>query len=263
MSKLTLVKDRTRRQVLILTTQGLRVPKAQSCKLRAAETPLAPLNRKAKRAQKARERGAGDKSPPVPAPPAKSKAERRVEVAATRFAAPGAEKVWQSLLAWEEPRRARIWLAQAVHDAARGKERAAATGTPFDTALVVAGFQSVPRVRRIAHRGRRSCRGRRLAELGRRLHAAAILRRSGRTCPRSRRVSISATCRRATYQDDWEIGPVRARSWAPRAPVMQLLGQVEVAALGLNAVTQSENVGAIAGAAACSGPRSLTATRPP
>ena len=185
----------------------------------------------------------------MPAPPAKSKAERRVEVAATRFAAPGAEKVWQSLLAWEEPRRARIWLAQAVHDAARGKERAAATGTAFDTALVVAGFRD------------------RFPEYAASLtadesHAAVVVWQSSGDeyvpgdpapkwaylCALAKRLGLGDVSPRA-YQDDWEIWTGAGASWAPRAALMQLLGQVEMAALGLNAVTQSENVGAIAGAA--------------
>lgn len=183
------------------------------------------------------------------APPAKSKAERRVEVAATRFAAPGAEKVWQSLLGWEEPRRARIWLAQAVHDAARGKERATAAGTAIDAARVAADFlERFPEHAALLTADES--------------HAAVVVWQSSGDeyvagdpapkwaylCALAKRLGLGDVSPRA-YQDDWEIWTGAGASWAPRAALMQLLGQVEMAALGLNAVTQSENVGAIAGAA--------------
>lgn len=55
------------------------------------------------------------------APPAvpKDRDALRRQLASERFQKPGSEKLWSALLGWNRERLARIWLAQAVHDAVR------------------------------------------------------------------------------------------------------------------------------------------------
>ncbi|MEB2312088.1 MAG: hypothetical protein OZ921_16230 [Sorangiineae bacterium] len=75
-------------------------------------------SRKLRRAQRARRERAETPEP------IKDRDALRRELASERFKRPGSEALWSALLGWELARLERIWLCQAVHDAARRQDAA-------------------------------------------------------------------------------------------------------------------------------------------
>jgi hypothetical protein len=68
-------------------------------------------------------------------PPTPSRAELRKQTAEERFKKSGSDKLWLAMLGWTPERSARIWLAQAIHDGARAKERGALDVAKVQTAF--------------------------------------------------------------------------------------------------------------------------------
>lgn len=177
--------------------------------------------RKFSRAQAGRGKGA-------PAPDtAKSRMELRKELAEERFKKPGADKLWIALLGWEPERVERIWLIQAIHDAARKQERGQDPG-------------SVPKLS--------------AAELDK---CVDLWLASGDEFvpdqPAPKWHYLAASFERLglgeasgeELQNDWEAW-TSLRIAAPlRNALMTTLGQSEQAAVALHGMTGSENVSAI------------------
>jgi hypothetical protein len=153
---------------------------------------------------------------------------------AERFRRPGSDKLWTALLGWDEPRRARTWLVQAVHDGARGE-----AASSDRAAQVVAQF------------------GRRRAEAAAELDEASVAiavdlwrasPRDDASEPAAKWQYLSNLGRRAGLGDsspeeqrnDWLIWTRLEAASAPRIRLMNALEEAERAALELCEVTESD-----------------------
>lgn len=171
-----------------------------------------------------------------------SRKDLRRQTAVDRFSKEGAEKLWTSLLAFDDQRKGRVWLAQAVNDGARARERDAAG---FDAGFVVSAFEGhVP--------GGAGKLARDVAE-----NAVEIWSSSGDEyvpdepaakwhylASLSEKVGLGSVTPEA-FQDDWEIWTSLQLASGPRATLMASLAQTEQAAVLLHGVTKSEAVGAL------------------
>lgn len=171
-----------------------------------------------------------------------SRKDLRRQTAVQRFAKDGSEKLWVSLLAFDEQRRGRVWLAQAVNDGARAKERDPGS---FDAGFVVSAFEGhvASMAGKLAHD---------VAE-----NAVEIWSSSGDEYtpdePAAKWHYLAnlaeklglGTVTPEALQDDWEIWTSLQLASGPRATLMASLAQTEQAAVLLHGVTKSEAVGAL------------------
>lgn len=192
-------------------------------------------NRKLRRAQQAR---AGRRETAPAKPPVDRDAQRR-QTAAERFKRPGSDQLWAALLGWDRERLARIWLAQVVHDSARGQERGA-----LDAERALREFvERFPEVQPSADDVST---------------AAALWLSSGdaydarEPAPKwtylgnlAARLELGDVGAEA-FQDDWEIWTSVALAAPVRKTLMDALGQAEQAAAALGKGARSENVEAVA-----------------
>lgn len=165
---------------------------------------------------------------------------RRTE--AERFKTPGSDKLWLALLGWDDARRSRAWLMQAIHDGVRASEGGSSNVAP----TVIAQFA----VRAAAVAPRLDVE---------RVRAAVELWASGRDENRPKNPEphwhyIATLVRDAglgdveaeALQDDWETWTSLELASAPRQGLMDALAQTERAAAALHATTRSEPVEAVA-----------------
>jgi hypothetical protein len=175
-------------------------------------------------------------------PGSHSRRDLRRQTAVERFSKDGAEKLWLSLLAYDDERQGRVWLAQAVNDGARAKERDPGS---FDAGFVVSAFEG--HVARGAGKLTRE-----VAE-----NAVEIWSSSGDDytpnepaakwhylANLSEKVGLGTVTPEA-LQDDWEAWTSLQLASGPRATLMASLAQTEQAAVLLHGVTKSEAVGAL------------------
>lgn len=171
-----------------------------------------------------------------------SRRDQRRQTAVERFSKDGSEKLWSSLLSFDDERKARVWLAQAVNDGARAKERAP---EGFDAGFVVSAFEG-----HVA-----SGAGKLSPEAAE--NAVEIWLSSGddytpdEPAPKwhylanlSEKVGLGAVTPEA-LQEDWEVWTSLQQASVPRATLMASLAQTEQAAVLLHGVTKSEAVGAL------------------
>jgi hypothetical protein len=171
-----------------------------------------------------------------------SRREMRRQTAVERFSKDGAEKLWLALLGFDDQRRGRVWLAQAVNDGARAKERDAAS---FDPGFVISAFEGhVP-----------SGAGKLAADIA--ANAVEVWLSSGDDyapdAPAAKwhylanvaeKVGLGA-CEAEALQEDWEIWTSLPLAASPRATLMASLAQTEQAAVALQSVTKSESLSAL------------------
>lgn len=164
----------------------------------------------------------------------------RKQTEAERFSKAGSEKLWLALLGWDAERSARVWLAQAVHDAARDKER---------------GSLSLERVKQ-RFAGRHAGAAEKLDPSA--LETAVDVWLSsgdaydpGDPAPKwhylanlSDKLGLGTITPEA-YQDDWEAWCSLFLSSAPRATLMAALAQTEQAAIALQSTTRSTRIGGL------------------
>jgi hypothetical protein len=169
----------------------------------------------------------------------KGKPQLRRQTSSERFKKPGSDQLWESLLGWDQERISRIWLVQAVHDVA--------TSTPSDV-----------------HRALVSALGPRVAAAAKKLDAelAQHLVEVWSEDPDSydpeapapkwhllgnvvSKLGLGQVAAEA-LQEDWEHWTNLGLAGKPRALLMELLQHTEKAALGLDELTDSDNVKAVA-----------------
>jgi len=179
------------------------------------------------------------RSKATPVESAADKASLRRQASNERFKKPGAEKLWEVLLGWDEPKLRRIWLVQAIQDQASQNGDASAR----------AMLENLPA--RLANQG---------ATLNpdRIVQAVAIWSddsddyRPEAPAPKwhflanwIEQLGWGETSAEA-LQFDWEIWTNLGLAGKPRAYLMQLLQQTEQAGSELYQLTHSENIGAVA-----------------
>jgi hypothetical protein len=166
----------------------------------------------------------------------KSRAAARAETSAERFAKPGSDKLWVSLLGWAAPRQGRIWLAQAVNDAARSGGdpgvaravlalRAAEANAALDDATLGQAIDVWLASGDAFDPDDPAPKWHFLANLGQKLDL-------GETTPEE-------------LQADWDAWSSLALAAPWRTALLSMLGQVEQAAIGLQGVTHSERTTSI------------------
>ena len=178
-------------------------------------------------------RSARSKKPdPGPTP---DKASLRHQTRSERFKRPGSERLWEALLGWDQQRLCRIWLVQAVHDAAAGTPQAL-------------GDQLPPRLEEHA------------ASLdAERIESAVGIWKSDsdefRPDTATPKWHVLAnwieqlgwgTITPEALQLDWEVWISLGLAGKPRMALMQLLQQTEAASVELDRLTQSDNTKAVA-----------------
>lgn len=175
----------------------------------------------------------------APAPRQSPDAARR-QTAEQRFAKAGSDKLWIGLLGWPADRVSRAWLAQAIHDGARQKERGA-----LDASRVVAALEA--RVPSVATR----------LDTETAANAVEVWLASGEAydaadpAPKwhllanlAVKLELGDTTPEA-FQDDWEAWITLTLAAAPRAALMAALAQAEQAAVALHTLTKSPRLGGL------------------
>ncbi len=192
--------------------------------------------RKFSRAQAARSKAQ------APAAADKSRTELRRELATERFKKPGSDALWVALLGWSAERVDRIWLLQALNDAAHsgqaadGVKRSLAERAP---ALVdrVASEDLERAIELWREAGDEYTPGEPSAKWH---YLSALAARNGLGEPTAEEL-----------QEDWEAWTSLRLAAPLRTAIMNALGQSEQAAVALGAMTQSENASAIVNVMRC------------
>lgn len=164
----------------------------------------------------------------------------RTQTAAERFAKAGSEKLWLALLGWEPARVARIWLAQAMHDGARAKERgkwsaAAVTQSFAAHAADAAGKLEPAALESGVDVWLSSGDGYDPSDPAPKWHYLANL---------APKLGLGAATPEE-LQDDWEVWCSLFLASGPRATLMAALAQTEQAAIALQSATRSARVGGL------------------
>jgi hypothetical protein len=172
----------------------------------------------------------------------KSRSDLRRQTAVERFAKEGSEKLWVALLGWNADRRGRIWLAQAVNDGARARQRDAAS---FDAGFVVSAFEGhVPSgAKKLDPETAATSVDVWLAsgdddepgDPGPQWHFLANL---------SEKLGLGTSTPEA-LAEEWQAWTSLELASAPRGALMASLAQTEQAATLLHNVTKSDGVGAL------------------
>lgn len=166
----------------------------------------------------------------------KTRAELERETSAERFAKPGSDKLWVALLGWAPERQARIWLAQAVNDAARaGSDTAPAKAVIATRIPAKAPALDDEVLRQAIAVWLASGDASDPSDPAPKWHFLANLAAKlelGRTTPEE-------------LQNDWQAWSSLTAAAPWRTALLSLLGQVEQAAIGLQGVTRSERMTSI------------------
>jgi hypothetical protein len=168
--------------------------------------------------------------------PALTREQARKQTAAERFKKPGSDKLWQALLGWPPERGARIWLAQAIHDAARTKSDADAAIGAFAThAPEAAKKLDQDAVKQAIDLWLASGDGYDAADPAPKWHYLATL---------AQKLALG-TATPEELQDDWEawISLPLAGPW--HKALLTILAQAEQAAVGLGELTRSDRVAGV------------------
>ncbi len=175
-------------------------------------------------------------------PGGKSRSDLRRQTAVERFAKEGSEKLWVALLGWSDDRRARIWLAQAVNDGARARQRDAEN---FAAGFVVSAFEGhVPT-------GAGKLHEETAATAVDVWLASGDEHEPGDPAPKWHYLSNLSdkldlgTITPEAFAEDWEAWTSLELASAPRGALMASLAQTEQAATLLHNVTKSDGVGAL------------------
>lgn len=173
----------------------------------------------------------------APNRPVPSRDALRRQTSAERFAKGGSEKLWLALLGWEPQRRARIWLAQAIHDGARAKERsslsAAAVIQAFEARDAAAASKLEPfMVESGVDVWLASGDGYDPSDPAPKWHFLANL------CDK---LGLGTASPEA-LQEDWEAWCSLFLASGPRAALMAALAQTEQAAIALQSTTRSARI---------------------
>ena len=173
------------------------------------------------------------------APPGKSRDALRKQTAKERFAKTGSEKLWTALLGWAPERLGRIWLSQAIHDGARGKERGSLDPGEVVNSLRarVAGAVELdaPTAATAVDVWLASGDGYDSGDPGPKWHYLANL---------GAKLGLGSVSPEE-LQDDWEAWTSLALAAGPRAQLMAALAQAEQAAVALHGLTKSDHVNAM------------------
>jgi hypothetical protein len=168
--------------------------------------------------------------------PQKSRTELRRELADVRFAKPGSDRLWAVLLGWEGSRLERIWLIQALNDAARRGDSSGVSGELAAHAPALAGRLRVEEIEKCVELWLTSGDDYVPEQPAAKWHYLAAL---------STRLELGEPSAEQ-LQDDWEAWTALRIAAPVRAALMTALAQSEQAAVALHGMTQSDNVGAIA-----------------
>lgn len=177
----------------------------------------------------------------------------RAQASKQRFARPGAEQLWLSMLGWEQARRERIWLCEALHDGMLWKRYTlAADGADEDmpeyTAdAMFAGFAS--RCPKRAEALSAEALGDVVdlwLEEGDRFVPGTPASRWSRVAELCEQSGLGP-CSDAELEADWEVWISMAFADQPHRVLLESLRNAESAAASLNTITQSENMSALAG----------------
>lgn len=157
----------------------------------------------------------------------------RKQTAAQRFAKAGSDKLWLGLLGWSEERRARIWLAQAVHDATIAGTDPVAELEARVPAL--AGKLAAEAAGNAVEVWRASGDGYDPSDPAPKWHQLANL---------STKLGLGTTTAEE-LQEDWEAWITLPLAAPARAALMASLAQAEQAAVGLHSLTKSARMNAL------------------
>ncbi len=164
----------------------------------------------------------------------------RKQTALERFAKAGSDKLWLALLGWEPQRQSRIWLAQAIHDGARAKERGSLTTATVSDALKAHAADAAAKLEASAVESGvdvwlASGDDYDPSDPAPKWHYLANL---------ADKLGLGATTPEA-YQDDWEAWCSLFLASGPRATLMAALAQTEQAAIALQSTTRSARIGGL------------------
>jgi len=162
----------------------------------------------------------------------------RKQTRTERFAKAGSEKLWLALLGWEAQRQARIWLAQAIHDGARAKQRGSFSSSAVIADLALhadASKLEASAVESGVDVWLSSGDGHDPSDPAPKWHYLTNL---------AAKLELGATTPEA-YQDDWEAWCSLFLASAPRASLMAALAQAEQAAIALQGATRSPRLGGL------------------
>jgi hypothetical protein len=172
----------------------------------------------------------------APSRPDKSRTELRRELSEQRFAKAGADRLWTGLLGWDAPRLDRIWLIQALNDAAQRGDSARVSADLATRAPSLVGRLEPDEIGKCVELWVASGDEYEPQAPAAKWHyVAALCSRIGLGEPSAEQL-----------QDDWEAWTSLRIAAPVRAALMTALAQSEQAAVALHTMTHSDNVGAIA-----------------